>query len=435
MGGRRANGEGTVYQRKDGRWEAAGYVVTADGGSKRVRVYGSTRKQAMDKLIAKIAASNAGLPVAADASTTVGDYLNAWLTTVAVHKLRPTTYATYEHYVKAFIIPGLGAKRLVALTPKDVRAWLHQVQTVCQCCAQGRDASRDPNATRKQSRPRCCAVGVCCNTTITAGTVAYLKAVLSSALAHAVAENELPRNVASAVRAGSGRPARFEPLTRTEARRLLKAASGTQFGVLVELTLRTGLRKGEVLAMRWADLELGEGVMSIRQTLQRDPATGKPVFYPTKTEASQRRIVLPRECVASLREHQARQDAERVAAGEGWQDHGLVFTRPDGTPIVASTVNRHFGKLCDTARIRRIRFHDLRHSCATLLLEQGVDLATIKDLLGHSQIHITADVYAHVRPRLQRDAIEAMGHALNHDDHTDDQEDQGDGPPSSSAVA
>lgn len=436
MGGRRANGEGTVYQRKDGRWEAAGYVATADGGSKRVRVYGSTRKEAMDKLIAKIAASNAGLPVAADASTTVADYLNSWLTTVAVHKLRPTTYATYEHYVTAFIIPGLGGKRLAALTPKDVRAWLHQVQTVCQCCAQGRDAARDANAKRKRSRPRCCAVGACCNTTIAAGTVAYLKAVLSSALAHAVAEDELPRNVASAVRAGQARPTRFEPLTRTEARRLLKAGSGTGFGVLVELTLRTGLRKGEVLALRWTDLDLEQGVMSIRQTLQRDPETGKPVFYPTKTEASQRRVVLPCECIASLREQRARQNAEQVAAGEGWREHGLVFTRPDGTPITPSTVNRHFGRLCDAAGIRRIRFHDLRHSCATLLLEQGVDLATIKDLLGHSQIHITADVYAHVRPRLQRDAIEAMGRALNQDDdRIDHQEDEGGDPPSSSAVA
>ncbi|WP_396455205.1 tyrosine-type recombinase/integrase [Actinomadura sp.] len=121
--------------------------------------------------------------------------------------------------------------------------------------------------------------------------------------------------------------------------------------------------------------------------------------------------------------------------GVGNGVHGLVFTRSDGAPITPSTVNRHFGRLCDTAGIRRVRFHDLRHSCATLLLEQGIDLATIKDLLGHSQIHVTADVYAHVRPRLQRDAIEAMGHALNHDDHTGDQEDEGDDPPSSAAVA
>jgi integrase len=139
-------------------------------------------------------------------------------------------------------------------------------------------------------------------------------------------------------------------------------------------------------------------------------------FYPTKTESSQRRIALPRECVISLRAHQDRQHAEREDVGESWPGHGLVFTKPDGSPLEASTLTRRFGKVCDAAGIRRVRFHDLRHSCATLLLEQGVDLVTIKDLLGHSQIHITADVYAHVRPRLQRDAIEAMGNALRDDD-------------------
>ncbi|MFL6111828.1 MAG: tyrosine-type recombinase/integrase [Catenulispora sp.] len=114
--------------------------------------------------------------------------------------------------------------------------------------------------------------------------------------------------------------------------------------------------------------------------------------------------------------HRERQDAERTAAGERWTEHGLVFTKQDGTPFEGSTLTRPFAKLCDRAGIRRIRFHDLRHSCATLLLEQGVELVTINELVGHAQIHITADVYAHVRPRLQCDAIEAMGDALRDDE-------------------
>jgi integrase len=308
---------------------------------------------------------------------------------------------------------------LSALSPKDVREYLTAVRSVCQCCVQGWDARRDPEAKRKGSRPRCCAIGQCCGKRISAGTVAYLRAILSSALAHAVAEDELPRNVASSARLGTYRAANFEPLTATEARRLLAASRTYRLGALVELALRTGLRKGEALGLKWTDLDLDASVLNVRRTLQHDPAGGLS-FYPTKNESSARRIHLPAECVSSLKLHKERQDAEREKAGEAWKEHGLVFTKVNGTPMEGSTLTRQFGKLCENAGIRRIRFHDLRHSCATLLLEQGVELVTIKELLGHSQIHTTADIYAHVRPRLQRDAIEAMGDALRDNEGLDD---------------
>ncbi|WP_034088721.1 tyrosine-type recombinase/integrase [Streptacidiphilus albus] len=421
MAKQRSNGEGTVYQRKDGRWEAAGYVLVADGTSRRTRVYGATRKEAMDKLIEKIADSNKGMPVAADATTTVADYLTGWMETVAAHKLRPTTYATYSHYLKSFIIPGIGGKRIAALTPKDVRIWLHRVRTACQCCTQGWDAARDPNAPRGRARPRCCAIGHCCEKRVAPATLQYLRGILSSALAHAVREDELPRNVATSVRLGDTRSKPFEPLTGSEARRLLNAGRGTQLGVLVELALRTGLRKGEALGLRWSDLDLEQRAMSIRQTLQRSP-TGEFAFYLPKTESSKRRIALPGECITSLRAHHVRQQAEHAALGDERPRLDLVFTNTCGNPLDGPSISRAFHRLCDQAGIRRVRFHDLRHTCATLLLEQGVDLVTIKDLLGHSQIHITADVYAHVRPRLQRDAIEAMGNALNGNDENDDED-------------
>lgn len=332
-----------------------------------------------------------------------------------MHRPRPTTFATYQRYVRNYLVPGLGGKRLAALTPKEVREYFTSVAAICQCCAQGRDARRDPQHPRWQFRPRCCAIGRCCATTITPGTVRYLRTILSSALSHAVAEDELPRNVDSAVRLATHRPAWFEPLTAAEARRLLDAARSHRLGVVVELALRTGLRRGEVLGLKWDDLDLDTAVMDIRRTLQHNPVGGL-AFYPTKNASSNRRIVLPTECVTSLKARRARQEAERTRAGDDWNEHGLVFTRLNGNPIEGSTLTRPFGKLCDQAGIRRIRFHDLRHSCATLLLEQGVELVTIKELLGHSKIHVTADIYAHVRPRLQRDAIEAMSDALRHCD-------------------
>jgi len=141
---------------------------------------------------------------------------------------------------------------------------------------------------------------------------------------------------------------------------------------------------------------------------------------PTKTRASERRIALPTECLHSLKEQRERQDKERETAGSAWQDSGIVFTTPTGGPLDPANLTRRFRTFLDRAGLRRIRFHDLRHSTATLLLEQGVDLVVIKELLGHAHIGVTAGVYAHVRLRLQRQAIDTLGDALGLTDNDPD---------------
>ncbi|MFJ1899535.1 tyrosine-type recombinase/integrase [Streptomyces sp. NPDC088115] len=366
----RANGDGTVYQRKDSRWEAAGYVLAPGNTRKRIRVYGTTRKEALGKLTEKIAASNRGVP-APSAQGSLTAYLTYWLENVAVHQLR----------------------------------------TTCQCCTRGLDATRD--------QPRCCAAGKCCSRRLSPLTLAYVHSVLKSALEHAVREEEIPRNVARNVRTGTPRPRRFEPLTADEARTFLVATNGHRLQPLFELALHTGLRKGELLGLRWEDLDLAGGTASIRRTLQRTNSSGLTAL-PTKTQSSERRIALPTPCLRSLEQHRDRQLQERDAAGTGWKDSGYVFTRTDGAPIEGSTLTRHFNTLLHQARLRRIRFHDLRHSTATLLLEQGVELVVIKELLGHAHIGVTATVYAHVRLRLQRDAIDLLSHALRKPDDSDE---------------
>jgi len=396
----RANGEGTIYQRQDGRWEAAGYVLAADGTRKRVRVYGATRREAADKLAEKIADSNRGLPVAT-ADSTVGDYLIYWLGSVAVHRLRENTHTRYATCVRLHLIPGLGTKKIARLTAKDVRTFLDRLRTACQCCTQGLDTERK----------KCCVIGECCQKRLSPLTVTYVHSVLKSALEHAVREDELPRNVARNVKTAAPRPRRFQPLTAAEARQFLDAARADRLHALYELALRTGLRKGELLGLRWEDLDLDGGTASIRRTLQRTNSAGLTAL-PTKTQSSERRIALPTECLRSLEQHRDRQRQEREAAGTGWKASDYVFTRPDGSPIEGVTVTRHFNTFLRRATLRRIRFHDLRHSAATLLLEQGVELVVIKELLGHAHIGVTATVYAHVRLRLQRDAIDLLGNAL-----------------------
>ncbi|GHE36444.1 hypothetical protein GCM10018771_15860 [Streptomyces cellulosae] len=166
----RANGDGTVYQRKDGRWEAAGYVLAQGNTRRRVRVYGTTRKDALAKLTEKIAASNRGVPVPCSAGS-VAAYLTYWLENVAVHHLRATTHACYTACVHRYLIPGLGKKKLAKLTAKDVRPWFNQLRTTCQCCTRGTDTRRD--------QPRCCAAGRCCSKLLSPLPLTYIHSVLS----------------------------------------------------------------------------------------------------------------------------------------------------------------------------------------------------------------------------------------------------------------
>ncbi|WP_405821341.1 site-specific integrase [Streptomyces sp. NBC_01390] len=379
---------------------APGYVLAPGNTRRRVRVYGATRKDAMSKLTEKIAASNRGLPIAA-ADSTVSAYLTYWLDGVAVHHLRENTHTRYAASIRLHINPGLGAKKLARLTTRDVRTFLDGLRTTCQCCAQKRDSVRRS----------CCTIGQCCGKRLSPLTVTYVHAVLKSALEHAVREDELPRNVARNVKTTTPRPRRFQPLTAAEARQLLHAANGDRLRALYELALRTGLRKGELLGLHWEDLDLDGGTATIHRSLQRTRRQGLTVLN-TKTRASERRIALPTECLSSLKIHQEQQQEERQAAGTGSTDNGLVFTTPNGQPLDPTNLTRRFRRLLHSAELRTIRFHDLRHSTATLLLEQGVDLVVIKELLGHAHIGVTATVYAHVRLRLQRQAIDTLSDAL-----------------------
>jgi integrase len=210
--------------------------------------------------------------------------------------------------VRLYVTPGLGRKKLAKLTAKDVRTWLDQLRTTCQCCARSLDAARD--------QPQCCATGTCCRKRLSPLTLAYVHSVLKSALEHAVREEEIPRNVARNVRMGTPRPRRFEPLTAEEARVFLTATDGHRLSALFELALRSGLRKGELLGLRWEDLDLAGGTASIRRTLQRTNSSGLTAL-PTKTQSSERRIALSTECLRSLEQHPRPSGAGARGGGGG----------------------------------------------------------------------------------------------------------------------
>jgi integrase len=401
-GQKRANGEGTIYQRRDGRWEGAAFVLTTAGTHRRVRVYGPTRDDARKKLMNLIQQSDQGIPVASTAWS-VAEYLNYWLRDVVFQERRPKTYQGYEGVVRLHLIPGIGKKRLAKLTAQDVRIFLTRIRQECQCCKHGWDAQREVS--------RCCARGQCCESRLSARMVQSIHAVLRNALESAVREEIIPRNVAKLVQIPAPRYKVNRGLTTQQAKAASKAAAAHRLAALYVLALYLGLRRGELLGLRWEDVDLDEATLEVVQTLQR--VGGALRFVPPKTEDSARTVPLPPVCLEALREHKQRQTAERAAAWPDWEDHGLVFPSQRGTPMEPDNLRRSWSQIRRSAGLGTTRFHDLRHTCVTLLLDLGVPPHVVREIVGHSDIEVTMTIYAHVSLDEKRKALSKLGEALS----------------------
>jgi integrase len=404
----RRNGEGSIRQRKDGRWEARVWIFTSDGGEVRRSVYGATWEEAHHQLVKLKAASASGVKLAAS-NHTVEQWLTYWLTEIAQHRVRPSTYASYRWLATSYVVPYLGSKKLARLRPSDIRTFLDRLKGVCQCCALGKDASR-VNAGRPA---RCCAKRPreCCEAYLSDGSVRYAHRLVRAALQDAVIEDLIPTNVATNLRISHRYRPKFKPWTADEATGFLKAAKEDRLYALYSVALALGLRRGEALALRWSDVDFVDGVLRVERTLQR--IAGQLAAGPVKTDGSHRTVAIPSGLLDVLRQHRARQATDRTAAGDRWQSHGLIFTTKIGTPIEPRNINRHFATLCERAGVPLIRFHDLRHSCATLLYDQGVPIEKIQDVLGHSSPTITKTIYVGATRKVQRDAVERLGYLFD----------------------
>lgn len=247
-GRKRANGEGTIYQRKDGRWEGAAFVLTTAGTHRRARVYALTRDDARKKLTKLIQQSDQGIPVASS-TWTVAEYLNYWLSTIVLNERRPKTYQGYEGVVRLHLIPGIGKKRLAKLTGQDVRIFLTCIRQECQCCKHGWDSQRD--------KPRCCALGQCCDSRLSVRMVQFIHAVLRNALESAVREEIIPRNVAKLVQVSAPRYKVNRGLTVQQAKATMAAAAGHRLLALYVLALYLGLRRRGAARAPLAGCRLG----------------------------------------------------------------------------------------------------------------------------------------------------------------------------------
>jgi integrase len=335
---------------------------------------------------------------------TVAEYLTYWLREVVREDRRPKTYQGYEGVARLHLVPGLGKKRLGKLTAQDVRMFVTRVRQECQCCKRGWDAARP--------EPICCAreTRQCCGTKLSPRMVQSIHAVLRNALEAAVREELIPRNVAKLVRVPAPRYKVNRGLTVSQAKDTLKAAAAHRLAALYILALFLGLRRGELLGLRWQDVDLDDAKLEVVQTLQR--VSGSLRLVPPKTEDSARTVPLPLPCVEALREHKKRQFAERADAWRDWEDHGLVFPSRRRTPMEPDNLRRSWTAIRTEAGLGAIRFHDLRHTGVTLLLDLGTPPHVVREIVGHSDIEVTMTIYAHVSLDEKRKALGKLGEAL-----------------------
>jgi integrase len=373
---KRGNNEGSISQRSDGRWVAR---VTVPGG-RRLNLYGKTRAEAAAKLTNALKGlADHTLPT--EPSTTVDAFLTAWLRDVASIRLRPRTLRSYEQLARLHILPTIGKLRLNKLTP------VHLARLYTQL-AQG-------------SAPR---------------SAGHVHRLLHVALSTAVMWGLLGANPADRVDVPRYVRPEIQALTLEQAKALLSAARNDGLEALFVLALTTGMRQAELLGLKWGDVDLAEGTVQVRRSIYRVAGKGWVESEP-KTARSRRNLVLAAPAVDALRRHRASQAKIRLATGSEWENRDLVFCNAFGRPLEQSNIRtRSLIPLLKKAGLPPIRFHDLRHSAASLLLAMGVHPKIVQEQLGHSSIAITLDLYSHAMPSLQADAAKRLGDLLDADE-------------------
>lgn len=384
--GRRGQGEGSVLQLPDGRWRAMVDLGWVDGKRRRKAATRATRREAVEWLREAQQSHEAGALVSR--TPTVAEWFVVYLDEHAATRLRPRTLVNYRRTVERHVLPALGKLRLDKVLPERLtRLYREKV-----------------------------AAG------LSPATVRYVHAVIRAALGLAVSWGRIPRNMAPLVEPPTSAHSEITPLTVEDARALLTAAGSSRLGARWVVGLSLGLRQGEALGLWWEDVDLAAGVLRVRRQLLRPDKKGAPLtFGPVKSARSRRTLALPGRLAELLAEHRDKQAVEREAAGAGWTDARLVFATAGGTPVDHRNDAREFTALCERAGIPPYRVHDLRHTAATLLIAQGQHARVVMEVLGHSQIAVTMNVYGHVMDSQLRDAADAVDEALWGDDEDREQ--------------
>ena len=370
----RGNGSGTVYPRKNKQGKTIGYRGSyfAPDGKRR---YVSAKRKGDAERALRQAMTDADRGFVFDGGTlTLENYLTRWLTDSVKDTVRRSTFVQYKSVVNRHLIPALGRLKLKALTPAHARS-LYREKLDCELS------------------PR---------------TVQYIHVTLHKALKQAVMDGLIPRNIADAVKAPQAHKKEVTPLTPAEVKVLLSAASGDRLETLYITAIHTGLRRSELLGLKWTDIDLDARTLSVQRSLDRDGT-----FNPPKRNKSRRTVKLTAQAAEALKGHRARQNEERLQLGSLWEDWGLVFPNRSGKPMNANYLyHRGFKPLLERAELSGFTFHSLRHTCATLLLSKNINPKIVSEMLGHATISQTMDTYSHVMPGMSDVAADALESAL-----------------------
>lgn len=381
---RRGRGEGGIRKRSDGRWEGSVDLGWVSGKRGRKYVYGKTRAEAAAKVVSEQQRIATGL-APSDGRRTTGQFLQWWAKTVLPGTVSRGSEETYRRVVDLYVAPLVGRIPLAQLAPADVTGMMHAM-------GEGR-VGRGPLGAQTQNQAR---------------------KVLGKALRRAQQEGLVARNAASLADAPRVVRSEARSMTPKNATALLAALDGERMGVAYAVQLALGLRRGEVLGLAWADVELDgpAPVARIRRQLLRFPRGGL-VLSDLKTLQSRRDLSLPAPLVPALSAWRSVQAKERLIAGPGWRDlDGLVFTTPIGTPVDPANYRHRLASITERAGLGRWTTHELRHSAGSFLFAAGVPMKLISEMLGHSSERVTSDVYVHTAETARTQVAAAMADVL-----------------------
>lgn len=384
---KRSNGEGTIFKRSDGRWCASRYVDVGNGKFKRKYVYGKTQKEVKEKL-KKLESYTA--PKETD-TILLQEWMMEWMREYKEPILKQTTYENYMMNIQTHIVNSeIGKSELAKLTTD-------QLQKFYNSKLQGKGGKE------KLSRR----------------TVEYLHTIIGGALSQAYRNELLPKNVNDFTVLPRKDKQEIEPLTIEELQKVLIAAKDTRLYDLLVVEIYTGMRKGEILGLQWENVDFEKKMLYVKKNLCRvknkdstDKRKTKLVLMEPKTKKSVRAIPLTEEAIHILKIHRKRQNEEKMRFRDIYRDQGIVFAKPDGGFEDPREILRSFHKILEEAGVRKCRFHDLRHTFASILLNEGESMKVIQELLGHSTITTTMDIYSHVAKETKEKSVKVIERAI-----------------------
>ncbi len=413
MAKRRGNGEGSITKRKDGRWQGyvtVGYDVETEKPKKKY-FYGRTRKEVAERVneaLGKVSAGSFKIP----SRMTAAEWLNTWLNDYMKPSLRPTTWESYRTQVDKHILPAIGHLQLAQMQTSHLQRLYNEKlesgradgKKKCEVC--GKLTGRKNVTACKNCGGKLQTIG------LSPRSVKYIHIVIHGALEQAKKEGMITINVADAAKLPKEEKKDIKVLDVAGISIFLAHAKETRLYPLYYVGLSTGLRRGELLGLRWQDIDFNNKQLSVNQGLVR--TKGGLVFQEPKTKLSKRTITLSGDVIQELTLHKENQEAQKREAGEAYNEVlDLVFCNELGGPICPRNLTRCFERLLKKAGLEgAVSFHGMRHTFATLSLQEGVDIRTTQENLGHHSAAFTLDTYSSVTAKMKKEATDKIGRLL-----------------------